>query len=75
VDTLTSEFVDYCIPVGLGGDSGPYWSPSGEQVVVQYYDDESEKSLVVLVDIVHGYAVQIGENMGDLIGWMASLQE
>jgi hypothetical protein len=75
VDTYTNEFIDYCIPVCNGGDAGPYWSPDGRQVVVQSCDVGTEKSRVVIVDIVQGYAVQIGEKMGGLIGWMASSQE
>ena len=74
VNTLTGEFTNYCIPIGVGFSTGPYWSPDGQQILTGYYDNETQKWVVVLVDIFNGYAIQIAEDMIPA-GWMISPQE
>ena len=77
LDTTTGEVTNYCIAGGtfMGNvvpQIRPIWSPDNTQLIV--YPGESqdaEHRRVVLVDIVHGFAAQIAEDI-DLVGWMVS---
>lgn len=73
IDTDTRQVTDYCVWVSVGGDGYnsypvPIWSPDGKQLVL--YDwYEKDHSRVILVDLEHGYAAQIAEDM-EPMGWM-----
>ncbi len=76
LNMVTGEVTNYCIQGDYGGPYGtvPFielpiiWSPDSQQLIVEnrYAQDASH---VILVDIVHGYATQIAENMMP-VGWM-----
>jgi hypothetical protein len=70
---------DYCVTGALEpghdierNDTAPIWSPDGTQLLVEASDIYVENQYwVVLVDIVHGWAAKIAENLTP-VGWMVS---
>ena len=82
-DTSTGQVTDYCVQANFGGgsqpgyvsltnDLSPIWSPDGTQLLMSSSDpNDGEHILVVIVDIVQGYAATVAENMIP-VGWMVS---
>ena len=74
LDTLTSNVIDYCVPVtfvgeGYGGQpSLPVWSPDSQQFLVTDWYEKNHRR-VILVDIKKNIATQIMEDM-EPVGWM-----
>ncbi len=70
LDTATGEVVNYCVggPFNIAVDTLPLWAPDGTQIVLENYVPGGT-SRVVLVDIVHGVAAQIGEGLKP-VGWL-----
>lgn len=79
LDVVTGATINYCIEGDpqtehslLRNDAAPIWSPDGKQLMVESHDpNDYSQYWVVLVDIVHGWAAQIAENMTP-VGWMVS---
>ncbi len=79
LDLATGDNVNYCVdgdPLPdhhiLRNDSAPIWSPDGSQLLVEARDPNDESEYwVILVDIVHGWAAKIAENLAP-VGWMVS---
>ncbi len=78
LDLVSRDITDYCFTVTYKGEGyglgalppPPIWSPDGTQfLVVDWYEKEHQR--VILVDIVHGYAAQIAQDM-EPVGWMVS---
>jgi WD40-like Beta Propeller Repeat len=79
LDTNTGGVMDYCItgaPVPEHdierNDTAPIWSPDGTQLLIEAQDaNDQTRYFVILVDIVHGWAARIAENLTP-VGWMIS---
>lgn len=74
LDIITGEVTNYCIPGDFHNDSSPapIWSPDGQQLVVVSKDESDINHRdVILVDIVHGWAAKIAEDVSP-VGWMTS---
>jgi len=76
LDTITRQVTDYCIPTypGIYFGAGAYvpprlWSPDSKQLIIENINTNQTTSRVILVDVVHGIAAQIAENMTPG-GWM-----
>jgi hypothetical protein len=72
IDVATGEMTNYCV---FGGSEhtrpeAPIWSPSGEQLAVEYMRDDGSAAINV-VDLIDGYAARILEDYR-LLGWMTS---
>jgi Tol biopolymer transport system component len=75
LDINTQEVTLYCIrgEFMTGGGELPVWSPNSKQILVKSVTEDGE-GLVVLVDIVDGWAAEIIEGYTPA-GWMVSPQE
>lgn len=72
LDIKTLDMVVYCITSNYKGTTPPnlFWSPNSQQLVMDVTDENEENPVrVVIVDIVHGWAAQIAEDVLP-VGWM-----
>jgi formylglycine-generating enzyme required for sulfatase activity len=86
VDTSTGQVTNYCVQANFEGEGqpgylvltnslSPIWSPDGTQLLVSSPDpNDGEHMLVVIVDIVQGYAATVAKDMIP-VGWMVSQSE
>lgn len=74
LDTSTQEVSDYCLTFGSSEYSNsvwfPVWAANNQQLIIRTHSDDG-KWPIMLVDLVKGFVVQIGEGMTPE-GWMVS---
>jgi hypothetical protein len=79
LDTTAGSVTDYCVtgaPVPdhdiERNDTAPIWSPDGTQLLVDALDpNDGSRYWVIIVDINHGWAAKIAENVTP-VGWMVN---
>lgn len=72
IDVATGAMTNYCVFGGSEhtGPKPPVWSPSGEQLAVEYLRDDGSAEINV-VDLIEGNAARILDEY-QVIGWMTS---
>jgi dipeptidyl aminopeptidase/acylaminoacyl peptidase len=81
LDTVTLDVTKYCISISFHGFDGgvygtgfpppPIWSPDSKQFLVEdWYQKEHRHT--ILVDIVHGSAAQLADDM-EPMAWLSNL--
>jgi len=72
IDVATGAMTNYCVFGGSEhtGPKPPVWSPSGEQLAVEYLRDDGSAEINV-VDLIEDYAARILDEY-QVIGWMTS---
>jgi Tol biopolymer transport system component len=72
LDLATGAVTNTCVPGFMYGLAwNPIWSPDSQQLAIQNIYDEQNHSYTILVDLVHGWAARITENLSP-DGWMVS---
>jgi hypothetical protein len=72
IDVATGVMTNYCVFGGSEhtGPKPPIWSPSGEQLAVEYLRDDGS-AIINVVDLIDGYAARILDDY-HIVGWMTS---